>query len=134
VKILAQAPDAEEAVILMLETALAGRGKTVTVGNTLPTNWKPSSTPHVMVALDGTPSVEYPILANASVRVTVWAVNPHTAKDLVNLCEGLLLSYMGDSKIAAIKSLTGALVTKDQNTLASLAFIAVRVTLRYTVL
>lgn len=137
-KILATAPDAELLIKNYLTTALTTRGQDVTVGMILPVGWSttttPPSKPHVLIALDGTPNVQYPVTAAASIRVTCFAASRTTAKALAALCEGLLLSYIGGSGIASIQSLTGILVTRDPDTNGQMATIAVRVNLRYTVL
>lgn len=134
-KVLAQLPDAEHAVIVCLTAALIARGQSATVGTTVPTTaWASTSVPFVQVALDGTPTVDYPIRAAASVRITAWAYTNTAAKALANLCEGLLLSYGGDRQISEILSLTGCVPSRDTATNAQLATIAVRVVLRYAVL
>lgn len=130
-KILAQSPDVEQAVVDYLTLALAARAQTCTVGVAVPSTWQAGSTPFVQVMLAGTPTVKYPILAHASVQVTCWATNTSTAKALALLCEGLLLSYMGDHRIAQIRSISGLLATRDSATQAQLAGIVVRVTARY---
>lgn len=134
-KILAQQPDVERAVVDYLTAALAARGNTASVGVVIPTIWNQDSTPFVQVALDGTPTIHYPISAEASVRITAWAYKTTDAKALVSLCEGLLLSaYLGGYSIARVKSLASVLPARDPDTLAQLAFIVVDVTTRFQVL
>ena len=133
-KPLATAPDAERVVIDYLTAALAARGQDVTVGVNVPATWAAGTKPHVLVGWDGTPDVSYPIFARASVRITCWASSTTAAKALAGLCEGLLLSHSGGPGVASIKSLTGVLPTRDPDTGAQLAMIAVEVRLTYTVL
>lgn len=139
-KTLAVVADAERIVGEYLTTALLSRGEDVTVGAKVPSTWNPlaisegGSKPHVLVALDGTPSATYPIVAAASVRVTVYASGSDTAKRLAGLCQGLLLAHSGGGDISGIDYLTGVQPAKDNITAAQLATIAVRVNLRYSVL
>lgn len=134
-KTLAVAPDAERLVGEYLTTALLSRGEDVTVGAKVPATWNPlaisegGSKPHVLVALDGTPSATYPIVAAASVRITVYASGSTKAQQLANLCLGLLLFQFGDGAF-----LTGVQPAKDNTISAQLATIAVRVNLRFDVL
>jgi len=134
VKPLAVPPDAERVIVDFLTAALAARAQDVTVGVDLPTTWTTTTKPHVQVALDGTPSVTYPILWRASVRVTAWASGTTAVKALAALCEGLLLSHSGSVQVASVQSLTGVLPTRDPDTGAQLASVSVRVNLRGTVL
>lgn len=133
-KQLSVPPDAERVVIDLLTALLAGRGEDVTVGVDVPTAWASGTKPHVQVGLDGTPEIIYPILARASVRVTVWHSSTTTAKRLANLSMGLLLSYAGNPQVASFQALTGVLPTKDPDTKAQLAGIAVRANLRFAAL
>lgn len=133
-KPLSVVPDAEHIVIDLLTSMLAARSQDVTVGVVVPTSWANGTKPHVQVALDGTPELQYPILAKASVRVTCWHQSTTTAKALANLCMGLLLSYEGNSQVAAFQSLTGVLPAQDPDTKAQLASIAVRAVLRFQAL
>ena len=133
-KPLATAPDAERVVIDYLTAALGARGQDVSAGVNVPSAWTQGTKAHVQVGLDGTPSVQYPILASASVRVTCWHASTTTAKALVALCEGLLCSHPGSAQIGSVRSLTGVLPTKDPDTGAQLASVSVRVNLLYAVL
>jgi len=134
VKPLATAPDAERLVVDYLTAALAGRAQDVTVGTVVPSTWTAGTKAHIQVGLDGTPVVQYPILASASVRVTAWHTSTTTAKTLAALCEGLLCSHPGSAQIGSVQSLTGVLPTRDPDTGAQLASISVRVNLLYAVL
>ena len=133
-KLLATVPDAERIVIDYLTAALAARSQDVTVGVNVPLTWTAGTKPHVQVGWDGTPVVSYPVVARASVRVTCWHASTTTAKAMAALCEGLLLSHPGGPGVASVKSLTGVLPTRDPDTGAQLAMIAVEVRLTYTVL
>ena len=131
---LAVPPDAEHVVIDYLTPALAARGQDVTCGVDIPTTWTTTTKPHVQVALDGTPEVIYPILGRATLRVTAWSSSPTTAKALVALAHGLLLSHPGSLEVGSIRPLTGTLPTRDPVSGAHLASVTVRVNLRYSVL
>jgi len=133
VKLLTVPPDAEHLAIDYLTTALAARGEDVTVGVNIPATWTTTTKSHVQVMLIGTPEVEYPILARASVGVTCWNSSTTTAKALAALCMGLLCSHPGGDGVASIRPLTGVLPTRDPDSGAQLAAISVRVNLRMTV-
>jgi len=126
--------DAERVTIDYLAVTLAGRGEDATVGVTVPQKWGKTTKPHVQVALDGTPVVQYPCLVRATVRVTVWHASTTTAKRLANLCMGLLLAHPGDADMAGCLPGTGVLPAVDPATKAQLASITVRAKLRMTVL
>jgi hypothetical protein len=133
-KPLAVPPDAERIVIDYLTASLLARGKDVTVGVIIPTAWTSATKPHVQVALDGTPIVEYPVFGRASMRITAWASTTTAAKALAGLCEGLMLSHPGSNVVSSVQPLTGVLPTRDPDTGAQLASISVRVNLRYVIL
>jgi len=133
-KPLAVPPDAERVIIDFLTTALAARSQDVTVGVDLPTTWTTGTKPHVQVALDGTPSVQYPIMARASIRVTCWHAYTTTAKALAALCQALLCAHPGSVSVASVQPLTGVLPARDPDSGAQLASVSVRVNLRMTVL
>ena len=130
-KPLAATPDAERAAIDYLTPALVTQGKDVTVGVNVPTAWTKGTKAHIQVGLDGTPTVDYPIRATASLRVTVWHESTTTAKALAALCEGLLLSHPGNSTTFNVRPGSGVLPTKDPDTGAQLATIGVLMNLRY---
>lgn len=139
-KTLAVPPNVETLVIAYLETVLLSRGEDVTIGANIPSTWNPlavsegGSKPHILVAIDGTPSATYPITAATSVRVTAYASGSTKAQQLVNLCQGILLAHSGGGGISGIEFLTGVQPSQDNITAAQLATIAVRVNLRYSVL
>lgn len=133
-KPLAVTPDAERVVVDYLTAALAARAQDVTVGVVVPAAWVAGTKAHVQVALDGTPSVQYPILWRASVRITAWHASTTTAKALAALCEALMCAHPGSVSVASVKSLTGVLPTRDPDSGAQLASVSVRVNLRGTVL
>lgn len=68
--------------------------------------------PYVLVVLDGTPTVQYPISAISALRVTVWHTSEEQAHDLAQLCMGLLLAYSGPV-IARVRPGTGVLPSTD---------------------
>lgn len=133
-KILATVPDVCKLVIDYLTPLLISHGEDVTVDDALPDGWTVASKPHILVALDGTPDANYPVSANASVRVTAFCktTGRGRAEHLAILCQGLLLSHSGGGGISGIQFLSGALPAKDPDTKAAMSFIAVRVKLRYS--
>ena len=133
-KPLAIPPDAEHVVIDYLTPALLARGQDVTCGVNIPTTWTTTTKPHVQVALDGTPIVEYPVLWRASIRVTCWASSTTAAKALVALAHGLMLQHPGSPEVGSVRPLTGTLPTRDSVTGAQLASVTVQVNLTGTVL
>lgn len=133
-KPLAVTPDAERLVIDYLTGALGARAQDVTVGTIVPAAWVSGTKAHVQVGLDGTPSVTYPVLWRASVRITAWSSSTTAAKALAALCEALMLSHPGSAGVASVQSLTGVLPVKDPDTGAQLASVSVRVNLLGSVL
>lgn len=133
-KPVAVPPDAERVTIDILTAALAARSVTATVGVNIPTTWTTASTQHLQVALDGTPSLQYPILARATVRLTAWASSTTAAKALVSLAQGLMCSHPGDVSVSSVQALTGVLPARDPDSGAQLASVTVRVNLLMTVL
>jgi hypothetical protein len=134
VKPLAVPADAERVVIDLLTATLIDRGQDVTVGVIVPTTWTPATKPHVQVALDGTPEVDYPVLWRATIRVTCWASSTTTAKTLAYLALSLLASHEGSGGVYSIRALTGVLPTRDPDTDAEMASVTVEVNLRGIVL
>lgn len=133
-KLVATPPNVRQIVVAYLTTQLAARGEDVTVGIDLPSGWTTASKPHILVALDGTPSAEYPVTAAASVRIAAFCatLSQYRAEHLSTLCQAILLAHPGGGGIASVQFLTGALATEDPTTLAALSFVAVRVNLRLT--
>ena len=131
---LAVVPDAERIVVDYLTIALAARSITATVGVDLPVTWDATSVQHVQVALDGTPSLRYPVLARATVRLTAWASTTTAAKSLASLAQGLLCSHPGSTAIGSVQALTGVLPARDPSTGAQLASVTCRVNLRLVTL
>lgn len=137
--VLAKPPRAEGLVVGLLATWFTSRGyvvnttgATLNIGVVAPTSaWTASSVPFLQVALDGITSVRYPILWNASVRITAWAFATTVAQDLAALCEARLLSGVGGgTDVFGFRSLTGVQVAKDPATGAQLATISVRANLK----
>lgn len=125
-------PDGEAAAIAWLVDAMASRWPGCTVGLDLPDNWKPSSAPHVQVALDGTPSAVHPIEAYQTVRVTAWAGNAPAAKQLCGRAHAALLAHPGGNGVGRVQFLTGVQPAKDPTTGGHVASATVRITVRAT--
>jgi hypothetical protein len=134
-KTLATVPNVRKLIVDYLTPALITRGEDVTVGIDLPGSWTVTSKPHILVALDGTPGADYPIVAAASIRITAYCatLSQYRAEHLSTLCQGILLAHPGGGGISGIRFLSGALPAKDPDTKAAMSFVAVRVNLRYSV-
>lgn len=126
--------DAERSCVDYLTTALAAQDETVTVGTELPSDWTIADTRHVGVEVDGTPSLTYPIVARATVRVTAWTSGRTESKRLAGLCMALLLSHPGDDDLWSTSPLTGVLPARDPDNGAPIASVTVRANARPTVL
>jgi len=133
VKLVTVPPDAEHVAVDYLTSALLARAQDVTVGVNIPATWVAGTKPHVQVALDGTPIVEYPILFRSTIRVTCWHASTTTAKALAALCQAILCAHPGSVQVASVQPLTGVLPARDPDTGVQLASISVRLNLRGTV-
>jgi hypothetical protein len=137
-KVLAIFGDAEVLLKTYLATALAARSESYAIGATvgliLPAGWTRAAAPFVLVAWDGTPVVTHPVMAAATVRLTVWHATATKAKALAALVQALALIYPGGGGIASVNVLTGVLPAVDDDNGADIASVTVRVHLRSTVL
>lgn len=134
-KVDAVFPDAERAVVGLLTDLLAALEPSVTVGVTLPDGWNvDANDPHVQVAWDGTPRLEAPIVAYATVRLVAYASGPTRAKEVVARAQALLCGTAGRTvdgvKISTVTPLTGVLPARDPASRAHLASCTVQVALR----
>ena len=111
--------DPERFTVDTLASLLAARGRTERVGTDLPSTWTTDSPMFVQVAHDGTPTLDWPVRAVSTMRVTVWSGTKGAGRDLAALCMGLLLAQPGFSES------TGLLLTKDSTTRGRLASFAV---------
>ena len=131
-------PDAEREAIAWLNHALPLRSEDyatgATAGVSLPTGWTKTADPFVTVALDGTPRVDYPAAAYATVRCTAYGLSTTKTKALAALVQGLLVTRPGDRKVSSVQPLTGVLPASDSDSGAALASITVRMILRPQVL
>ena len=102
-----------------------------TVATGVPRGWTRGAEDHLQVDLDGTPTVRYPIMWDATIRMTAWASSPTDAKALAGLAQGLLAEHGGGSDgIARTRPLTGVLLADDPDSGAFLASTTTRVTVR----
>lgn len=129
--------DVEKLVIDVLAEAL--EGEELTVGLKLPSDWGRDSIPHVMVALDGTPTERWPMAAFPTVRIVAWVApsgaqaegSPSAAKDLALRCEGILGAHPGGSGLTSCRPQTGLLSSTDpDHSSAALASVTVRAAVR----
>lgn len=124
--------DGEHAAVEWLVGAMPSRWPGCTVGVDLPGDWKPGDPPHVLVALDGTPSAVHPIEAYQTVRVTAWASSRPAAKQLCQRAHSALLAHPCGNGVGSVQFLTGVTPAKDPTTGAYLASATVRITVRAT--
>lgn len=124
-KVAVTFPDPERLAVDYLDGLLIE-----TVGVNLPGGWTTRSGAHVQVAHDGTPELDWPAVAYATLRVTAWAGSTSAAKDLAGRAMALLLTHPGGGGVAGVRPLTGVLPTQDPTTRAPLASFTCRVDLR----
>ena len=120
-------PDAERLVVDYLAGLL-----TETVGVGVPSSWKKGSDDHLQVQLDGTPRLEHPAIAHATIRLVARSSSTTAAKALAAKAMGLLCAHPGDGEIASTGPYTGVLPARDPDTGAELASVTCRVSLRST--
>lgn len=123
-------PDTESAVVDVLQDLLATWAPDATCSTGVPADWAGSS-PHIQVAVDGTPVIDHPFRAWPTVRVTVHGApgSPTATKALATLAQGLLCAHR-DATIRHAKALTGVLHERDPETNAELASFTCRVNVR----
>lgn len=126
-KLLVTFPDAERLVLEHLEPLLAED-----VGIKVPADWKPGSTNHLQVVLDGTPVVHRFVAQLATIRLTARCATPTEAKALAQLGLAYLVAGGWPDGITNAVPLTGPLPARDPQTLAELASVTARVTVRST--
>lgn len=122
-------PDVERLIGQNLESLLADRAITATVGLGVPTGWTPTSTPHVTVNLDGTPHNDHPVAAYCSVRFVARANGIAATKLLASQCEALLLQSSTDD-LPRRKTLIGPMPSRDPDTGHDICWFTLRVTAR----
>lgn len=86
-------PSPTRAVVDVLDEHLATYEPNVTVGRNLPDDWTPSSPPHVMVAVDGTPTVKHPVAQWPTIRLVGWSDSPTVSNRVVNSAMGALVTH-----------------------------------------
>lgn len=134
-KLLVVFGDAQAAAIGVLRTGLAAHAQPyaagVTFGTRVPGDRSPETPklPFVLVALDGTPAVDYPVNARAALRVTVWHSTEADAHDLAQLAQGLLLVHTGPV-LRSVRPGTGVAKTVDPATGIDLATFTVAANVR----
>lgn len=101
-----------------------------TVGVDLPLDWKPSDPPHLMVALDGTPSAVHPILCRQTIRLVAFTRSKTAAKRLCAIGQSVLLVHPGNQVVSNVEFLTGVQPAKDPTTGAEIASATQRMTVR----
>ncbi len=121
-------PDAERLTRDLLEALVV----TIPVGIGVPPEWEGED--YLQVSLDGTPVVEHPIVARATVRIVGWASTTTRAKELANLALGLLCAHDGGDGISDITPLTGVLPARDPDNRGEIASVTVRVSTRSSAL
>jgi hypothetical protein len=120
-------PDAERLVVDYLTPLL---DESVGVG--VPAGWTATSPDHLQVVLDGTPRLEHPVIAHATIRLVARSASTTRAKALASKAMGLLCAHPSDDSIAGTGPYTGVLPARDPETGAELASVTCRVTVRST--
>jgi len=123
-------PDAERLTVDHLGPALTG----VDVGVNVPPRWKLGDTPHVQVALDGTPIVDRFIAQRATFRLTARADSTTAAKALAQRASAHMLAGGWPAGITNVQPLTGPFPARDPQTLAELVSLTVQVIVRSSTL
>jgi len=131
VKLIVTFGDAERLIVdhlsPLLPAATVGVGvpsaRPVPAGEVLPSD-------HLQVVWDGTPIVEYPVLARATVRLVAWAQTTSDAKALADTAQALLLGTPAPVGVASIRPITGIVPARDPDSRAELASFTVQVNLR----
>ena len=113
----------------ILADRIAEEGITANVGRLVPGDWSKTSTPFLLVAWDGTPRSDRPVVAHASIRVVAFAATPSAALTLASTAEGLLVGH-GTDEIPRIQSLIGVSPAVDPQAGHHIAWFTVRATTR----
>lgn len=124
-------PDPVDEAVELVQHLLALTDHGATAGDELPSTWKPSSPPFVALAIDlvdgeGT----WPIYADCTLRVTVYAGGRRRARRIALDLQGLLVAEGSRPPFSRHRPLTGPLTTRDPALLADVASITARSTLR----
>lgn len=119
--------DAETWCVEVLTELLDDEDVTVSVG--VPAGWTPSSDPHIQVRHDGTPTVEHPVAAWATVSLIARAATTTAAKSWASRAQTLLCD---NHELIAAAALTGVLPARDDATQAEIATTTVQVAVRFT--
>lgn len=129
--------DAQAAAIVVLRAGLAAHPQPYSAGVAFGTrvpgdrSLERSRLPFVLVALDGTSAVQYPVNARAALRITVWHRTEEQAHDLAQLAQGLLLVHTGPV-LRSVRPGTGVRKTVDPATGVDLATFTVAANVRPT--
>lgn len=126
-KIAATYPDVEHLVVDWLTAEL---DEDCTIGVGVPGDWTKESGNHLQVDLDGTPRLDHPVLAHATVRMVAHSASTTESKRLAMKAQGILLAHPGGDGVAGTRALTGVFPAHDSTTGAELASVTTRVTVR----
>lgn len=123
-------PDAERAMVDLLDELIAAHEPAATVSVGVPEGWQPTSPPHLQVAFDGSPDGDHPFADRPTIRIVARASTTTEAKRLAHLARGLLLAHRGGGGFARIRPGIGVLPARDVDTHAELASFTVLTTVR----
>lgn len=126
-KPLVQARDVEALTIAVMSELLEDEDCTVALG--VPSDWTPTSTPHLQVVSDAQFGA-WPIATKDTIRLTARGNGRTATVALCRKAQGLLVAYDGDDEIVQTKYLTGPLWDIDPQTRHTIASATVRVTTR----
>lgn len=127
-RLLVTYPDAERLMVDHLDHLDARIG--------VPADWSPQDDEDSVleVRLDGTPRDLHPIAQQSTVRLIARATSPTAAKALAQEAHAYALVGPWPDGITNVTPLTGITPARDPKTLAELAAVTVRVTVRSTLL
>lgn len=113
--------DPGAAICDLLREQLADRDELFAAGATVSTRIPHDRTPenprdpYVLVRVDGTPRVQWPVHVRCVVGITAWHRNAESAHDLLALCLALLATHSGPV-LRNIRPLTGPIGLIDAET------------------
>lgn len=85
--------------------------------------------PYILVRVDGTPLVKWPVHVRCTVGITVWHATPEDAHDLAALCMALLASHSG-KLLRNIRPLNGPIPVVDADTGRRMSICSIAANLR----
>lgn len=97
-------------------------------GLSLPDDWTPKSTSHVVVFDDGG-EAKWPIVTNPLLRITVWSSGRTRSREIAGLCMAILTAHSIPG-IASVRKPSSILDARDSHNGGIMASFTVRATAR----